>query len=696
MSQVVKNERLAVRQKLVTIYKDQLDTAVREIDQTWASKCRLLDARVRDVHPYDILHSAVRRDCADGLILYDTDGRPLYPTVSADASNMIGSSLIWTEAWEQEFSGKDYARAAELYAEEAKYAQCREQVAALIAQTRCLAKLGKLQEAIETCRPIVLGTLEDQADADTLTLIANARLLLLQFTAQDRQYDAPAQQILKRLIRMLFHANGAGYSLPADQNLFMAEKALEIARQRRLLSPTDAAQTVPLLEKLTAAESRSIQFLDRFGDANAIEAWPVDTLQNLDAEGRTHDLILPDAKATDTRPVVRFENRATGDLIYGFVLPDANATDTPRVDTSENRGAGDKTYGFVHRQTDMTLLVFVTRDRIRSILAEYDSSFTDPYIDHRIIDESGELVSGLPEAPGDPFEAAPLGDYLAGWSIELYFKGGDVFERAANQRIAAYTWTGTLVIAMILASGAVAAKAVGKQVKLNRLKNDFIATVTHELKTPLASMRVLVDTLLEGNYRDQQQVTEYLQLVTRENERLSRLIDNFLTFSRMERNKKAFQMRPVNPALIASLAAEAIKTKFERGNCRFVTNIPDDLPAVTADTDAMVTVLVNLLDNAYKYSHDEKRIELKLWREDGHVCLSVSDNGVGIPRRVARRIFRSFYQVDRSLSRRAEGCGLGLSIAKFIVDAHRGTISVESKPRQGSTFTVKLPACEKL
>ena len=236
---------------------------------------------------------------------------------------------------------------------------------------------------------------------------------------------------------------------------------------------------------------------------------------------------------------------------------------------------------------------------------------------------------------------------------------------------------------------------MSRQVKLNRLKNDFIATVTHELKTPLASMRVLVDTLLEGHYRDQQQVTEYLQLISRENGRLSRLIDNFLTFSRMERNKQAFRIRRTRPEAIAQTAAEAVKTKFDQASCHFETEISDGLPEVMADADAMVTVLVNLLDNACKYSHEDRRITLRITGENGAVCFAVSDNGVGIPRRAAKRIFKRFYQVDRSLARRAEGCGLGLSIAKFIVDAHGGSIDVESKPGQGSTFSVKLPAQEK-
>jgi len=151
-------------------------------------------------------------------------------------------------------------------------------------------------------------------------------------------------------------------------------------------------------------------------------------------------------------------------------------------------------------------------------------------------------------------------------------------------------------------------------------------------------------------------------------------------------------MARTSPAAIARDAAEAVKTKFSKGQCRFEVNIHGDLPDVTADRDAMVTVLVNLLDNSYKYSYDDKRIELIVSSEDGSVSFCVSDNGAGMSRRAVKKIFKRFYQVDRSLARNAEGCGLGLSIAKFIVDAHKGSITVSSKPGEGSIITVRLPA----
>ena len=119
--------------------------------------------------------------------------------------------------------------------------------------------------------------------------------------------------------------------------------------------------------------------------------------------------------------------------------------------------------------------------------------------------------------------------------------------------------------------------------------------------------------------------------------------------------------------------------------------IDENLPFVSADKDAMVTVIVNLLDNACKYSYNDKQIEMRVFVESSQVCFSVKDNGIGMNRRVVKKIFDKFYQADDSLSRRAGGCGLGLSIVKFIVDAHKGRIIVKSEPGKGSVFTIKVP-----
>jgi signal transduction histidine kinase len=227
--------------------------------------------------------------------------------------------------------------------------------------------------------------------------------------------------------------------------------------------------------------------------------------------------------------------------------------------------------------------------------------------------------------------------------------------------------------------------------RLTRLKNTLIATVSHELKTPLSSVRMLVDTILEGRCTDRSQEREYLELVARENLRLSRLIDNFLTFSRMERNKHAFQFESVPPESIIRDAVESVRERFDHPGCELRHEVEGDLPVVQCDRDAMVTVLLNLIDNAYKYSRNEKRVLVRATRADGFVRFEVKDNGIGIPRRARKHIFERFYQVEQGLSREQGGVGLGLSIVRFILDAHGGRILLESEPGKGTTFSVDVP-----
>ena len=292
------------------------------------------------------------------------------------------------------------------------------------------------------------------------------------------------------------------------------------------------------------------------------------------------------------------------------------------------------------------------------------------------------------------FLSLPAGASLPGWRLALSLNDPRLFDTAADQRIASYVWIGILVFATVIVLAALALRLVRRQMALTQLRNDLVANVTHELKTPLSSMRLLVDTLLNTQPLHEQTAREYLQLIAQENLRLSRLIDNFLTFSRMERNKYAFGFKEVPATAIVEGAITAVRERFNAPGCQFETHISPDLPSVVADADALVTALVNLLDNAYKYSGEEKQITLSASAENGRVSFAVKDNGIGLSPRDTKRIFKRFFQVDQRLSRSGGGCGLGLSIVKFIVTAHHGNVRVESRPGRGSTFIISLPRAE--
>ena len=698
IGKVVSNERLVVRQKLIAVYKEQLEKTLRQSDKELLQYYELLDNEEIKVHPYQKKLFALGRRNFAGLLVYGADGRRIYPLLSSEIDDSSEFLQVFSDAWELEFIEHKFSQAAEIYDWKAMSGDGRVRLAGLIGKSRCLVKLGEPDRAIAACKQVAFSDLEKTAEPALLVLIGNARLLLLNLTQQNAEYSELFNQVFDKLASMVYSVNEAGFALPADHNLFLAQKLVEMSRNGTLLG-----DKMPDFERLIAAEEVSIRASDK--------------LTSMAYSGDEAGFVLPnDQKLFLAQKLAEIASkRALPDDIRDFNLPSferliTTALEELSVQTSESFPEADRLedikkdklqclplegetfYGIYHKTNDISLLALLSKQNIASIFDSFETDFRNSGVAYRIIDESGRFAAGTNEFDNEPFVSAAIGGDFPGWKIELSFKAGDVFERAASQRVAVYIWTGVLVIVLIFIAAVIAAQVVRKQMKLNRLKNDFIATVSHELKTPLASIRLLVDTLLEGSYKDEQQAVEYFQMVSKENERLTRLIDNFLTFSRMERNKKAFRITGTSPADIALAAAEAVKPKFKNsGRCDFQVQIADALPDVLADCDAMATVLINLLDNAYKYSYDDKKIELKVFSEDNLVCFSVKDNGIGMARRQARKIFDRFYQVDSSLSRRAEGTGLGLSSVKFIVDAHKGTISVDSRPGEGSTFTVKLP-----
>ena len=310
--------------------------------------------------------------------------------------------------------------------------------------------------------------------------------------------------------------------------------------------------------------------------------------------------------------------------------------------------------------------------------------------DNSVGDANVALVSPDRDA-AEALVTLPAGEQMPGWRLALLVHDRGFFEATAGRQTAVYLWSGVLAVAGMGILTLITLRLIRRQVALARLKNDLAATVSHELKTPLASMRVLVDTLLDSEKFDEQKTREYLQLIAQENERLGRLIQNFLTFSRMERKKYTFHFSLLPARQIVDAAVESVRARFDVPGCRLDVQIDDHLPPVMADADALAAALINLLENAHKYSEEIKHVVLRARAEKGSVIFSVTDNGIGIAPRERRRIFQPFYQVNQRLSREGYGCGLGLSIVHFIATSHRGSVSVESQPGCGSTFTLSLP-----
>ncbi len=308
---------------------------------------------------------------------------------------------------------------------------------------------------------------------------------------------------------------------------------------------------------------------------------------------------------------------------------------------------------------------------------------------HQVETEGIRFIAFPPDEPGDA-EAIAAGPWLPGWQLSFVAMDTEVRQAALATRRAITVSAGLVGLAVIVFIGIAAGQSIRRHLKLAALKTDLVAAASHELRTPVAAIGVLVDGLRADQQLDPRKAREYLDMMAGQTSRLQRLIDSFLTFAQLERGRQQFTLAPVQASSLVANAVDAIRDRLP-GDSRVDLDIAPELPMVIADADALNTALVNLLENALKYTTDDKRIRVRASADDGFVRFDVTDNGIGIPVREQRRIFRRFYRIDQRLSRDTAGVGLGLSIVELVMRAHGGSVAVQSAPGAGSTFTLRVP-----
>lgn len=251
---------------------------------------------------------------------------------------------------------------------------------------------------------------------------------------------------------------------------------------------------------------------------------------------------------------------------------------------------------------------------------------------------------------------------------------------------------GILVLALVamLVTGTVLALVfLRREATLSKLQTDFVSKVSHELRTPLTSIRMFVEMLQKSD--DPEQIRLCHEVLQRETERLSERIERLLDWGRMEAGRRVYDKRPDTVEGIVREALEAFGAATVGRQADVAVELAPELPPVIADRAALVDALVNLLSNAYKYTSGERAISVRATADLRSVRISVTDNGIGIPKREHRRIFEKFYRADDRLSREIEGSGLGLAIVRHVANAHGGRIELDSRRGHGSTFTMILP-----
>jgi signal transduction histidine kinase len=232
---------------------------------------------------------------------------------------------------------------------------------------------------------------------------------------------------------------------------------------------------------------------------------------------------------------------------------------------------------------------------------------------------------------------------------------------------------------------------VRRELRLAELRTQFVSSVSHELKTPLTAIRMFAESLRMGRPADPVAKAEYLDTIINESERLTRLLNNVLDFSKLERGTTQYQRTSVPLQDVLAAAARAVQYPLAQQGFELKTEIDESVQTVQADADAMHQAVLNLLSNAMKFSGSSRAIQMNLRAEKGDAVIEVRDSGVGIPVKEQRRIFEKFYRVSSPLVQQIPGTGLGLTLVEHVAAAHGGRVEVESAPGQGSTFRLRVP-----
>jgi signal transduction histidine kinase len=321
-----------------------------------------------------------------------------------------------------------------------------------------------------------------------------------------------------------------------------------------------------------------------------------------------------------------------------------------------------------------------------------DDMTKDSGLNFKIIDESDQnitagkekLISG--ESLALTFRTLPLP-----WKLLVSHPEIKALEKSARREIFFYGFLLAVIIVLMLFGAVMIARDISRESETNRLKTEFVNNISHELKTPLTLIRLYGETLQRKENLTDQEKKESYEIITKESERLSHLINNVLDFSRIEMGRKEFNFTTGYLQDVIRDTLESYSYHLEKKGFAIHSDISGDLPEMNFDGEAIASVLINLVSNAMKFSPKEKEVTVKLFRDNGNAVLQVADKGIGISQKEIPKIFQRFYQAENKITSEARGSGLGLTLVKHIVEAHGGTIEVESEVGKGSRFVVRIP-----
>lgn len=444
---------------------------------------------------------------------------------------------------------------------------------------------------------------------------------------------------------------------------------------------------------LAEADIATLPYLARRWLPTAARETPtVRAILVVDPVGATHDVL-----AFASRAGGGTDDDAFRRLLIERILPDLKLGGEPSDELRHlHKIYGGQSYLISYAQrasAGRAYLVIAWHDVPRVVHEMLPRLFPDAPATARVnvIDEDGKIVFGPSLRGGEFTVGRPFPTTLYNWRLQVsLLSAEELGARVERRRVLEMVMVGLSCLVVVLGM-AVIVVAAERERRLAALKSDFVANVSHELKTPLSLVRMFGELLVSNRVASEEKRREYLHIIVNESERLTALIENVLDFAKFERGKSAFEFTEGDVGQVVARAVDVYRYRAEREGM-VIELVPfGTLPKTMLDERAIELCLINLLDNALKYAKDGKVIHVSVGARGGRIEVRVSDRGPGIAPDERRRIFERFVRGQAGAEKQIRGSGIGLSLVQHIVKSHGGYVWVESELGKGSTFVVLLP-----
>ena len=525
----------------------------------------------------------------------------------------------------------------------------------LTAIARCHAKSGNSEKALEAYQ--YLTTLfRDRSNAQEISFLINARLQIAELYRAQKD-NVPYYQNLLELLEFLSYNE---YLLERSQYLYYWQKviaAIGQLPQDLALAEDEKAKFLTLQEKVLQAREQVI----------AQEAAIVSARKQI-----LPALRVVAEKRKGQHGYLDYRIGSQHYLVYYHAVVTA-----------------DKQIAYVAYTIDLQYAI----DEIITPILQSQADSRD--VVFRVVDRDANLIAG--EVPPQFFlvVSQSLSPAFSFWDVAVYLKNIRSLDELSRYRSQIYMAAVVLVIVILVIGIYVTVATFVRQIKSARLQSDFLSNVSHELKTPLTSIKMFVETLLLDRARNKEEQMECLQIIAAETDRLRRLIERILNFAKMEQHKRILHFAAEDVGTLVKETVNQFRNQFpgKGETAEIKVNVGTKLPILFIDREAIAEALTNLLSNSYKYNDKTvKKLEVNCRQlAPNIVAIAVKDNGIGISKQELHRIFQKFYRVENPQLSHVEGTGLGLSLVESIVKAHKGKIKVTSKLGEGSQFTIILP-----